>query len=307
MAKQNALSKRWIIGAIVAAAVVAVYFGWASSYLGARLAGPDAATLFTPFVRHLLKSQNHCYDNGSDFCEKYVDIGGQKEFTVAYLFREKPRSLEAIGIYGCFDTKNQSYLITFGSARDCQNRKLPYLFFGYTAKTDNFENAIELFRCYSRSANNVVVTDDRRECELTGHTDSIQSLGWAAAAGHLPQRRLEGMCLAAKQAGVLAAAQDGYCRNLSSGEGESAGTPPAQATVFWQNPKNRFDVNNDGSVTNIDILNLINTYNSKGVRDLVKVNEPAGPPFIDVNGDKFFNGTDWLMVGDCVNKGGKNC
>lgn len=134
--------------------------------------------------------------------------------------------------------------------------------------------------------------------------------GWArsylgarlATNSQTPEYRLAALCAAVKQAGVLAGAYDSYCRTTYTP------TPtPTTTTSLWQNPKNKYDVNNDGFVTPQDALVLVNTYNSKGVRDLVKTNEPAPPPYIDVNGDTYFTALDWQLTGDCVNKGGQNC
>ncbi len=50
----------------------------------------------------------------------------------------------------------------------------------------------------------------------------------------------------------------------------------------WQNPNNRFDVNNDGSIAPIDALLVINDVNEKGARALTETD--SRPPFIDVDG-----------------------
>lgn len=82
---------------------------------------------------------------------------------------------------------------------------------------------------------------------------------------------------------------------------------PTPGPQSWQNPRNRFDVNDDGYVTSNDLLRLNNTFNNKGVRDLVKTSEPVGPPYIDVTGDKWFTAADIQAVSSCIRKGGKNC
>jgi hypothetical protein len=62
----------------------------------------------------------------------------------------------------------------------------------------------------------------------------------------------------------------------------------------WQNQANRFDVNNDGAVSPIDALLVINDLNLKGARSLAA--SDATPPFIDVNGDGNASPIDALQV-----------
>jgi hypothetical protein len=80
-----------------------------------------------------------------------------------------------------------------------------------------------------------------------------------------------------------------------------AGTTAAQVdfgfTAFvspWQNPTKPFDVNNDGAVSPIDALLIINDLNSKGARALTVAD--ASSPFIDVNGDGNVSPIDALQV-----------
>lgn len=294
---------------IAAAAVVllaAIYFGFVRSYLGARLSGPDVSTHFTPLVRHLLASQNHCYDNGSQYCERFIGSGGGKEFTVAYLFGGRYNHLGSTNpVYGCFNSRSFDYHLTLDSG-DCRSRRLKPYVLGYTSKTDNFESSTELFRCFNDSANNYLVTDDKRECELAGHTDGIISLGWAAAAGHLPQRRLEGLCAAAKGIKTLAGEYDGYCRNLSVSNTPSPS--PAPRTQSWQNPQNRFDVDNDTVIAPKDLLILVNYHNHSDLRNLMYDAKAAPPPYLDVNGDKEFDILDIQAESQCViHQRGQNC
>ncbi len=61
----------------------------------------------------------------------------------------------------------------------------------------------------------------------------------------------------------------------------------------WQNPSNPTDTNNDGSVTPLDALLIINYLNSAGSGPV-----PTGDPFpfYDVNGDNFVSPVDVLLV-----------
>ncbi|MCB9941386.1 MAG: hypothetical protein H6823_24400 [Planctomycetaceae bacterium] len=62
----------------------------------------------------------------------------------------------------------------------------------------------------------------------------------------------------------------------------------------WQNQTNRFDVNNDGAVSPLDALQIINDLNSKGSRILVIAD--GVPPYLDVNGDGSVAPIDVLQV-----------
>ncbi|MBC8355868.1 MAG: hypothetical protein H8E66_28155 [Planctomycetes bacterium] len=62
----------------------------------------------------------------------------------------------------------------------------------------------------------------------------------------------------------------------------------------WQNQSNRFDVNNDGVVSPIDALQVINDLNARGSRTLTV--SDATPPFIDVDGDGHAAPIDVLQV-----------
>jgi VCBS repeat-containing protein len=71
---------------------------------------------------------------------------------------------------------------------------------------------------------------------------------------------------------------------------------------LYQNPNNRLDVDNDGFVSAIDVLVLVNDINANGQRVL-----PTGltpPPFLDVNGDGSLTSLDVLDVVNFINSGG---
>ena len=65
----------------------------------------------------------------------------------------------------------------------------------------------------------------------------------------------------------------------------------------FKNPSNGLDVNGDGSVSPIDVLQVINYINdpSKPKNLSLPVNQPL-PPYIDVNGDGFVSAIDALLV-----------
>ena len=71
----------------------------------------------------------------------------------------------------------------------------------------------------------------------------------------------------------------------------------------WQNPVNQFDVNNDGFVTPLDALLVINHLNEHAPGPIPA--PPASPPpFLDVNGDNFVTAEDVLLIINFLNSPG---
>lgn len=75
------------------------------------------------------------------------------------------------------------------------------------------------------------------------------------------------------------------------------------ATTQWRNPRNPHDVNDDGLISALDTLLIINDINLYGSRDLRGSNTPA-PPFIDVTGDNLVSAIDVLQVVNFINANG---
>jgi hypothetical protein len=69
----------------------------------------------------------------------------------------------------------------------------------------------------------------------------------------------------------------------------------------WQNPSNRFDVNNDGVVSPNDVLQVINNLNLNGPYTLT--NESV-PPYYDVDGNRVVTALDVLHVINELNRTG---
>ncbi len=63
----------------------------------------------------------------------------------------------------------------------------------------------------------------------------------------------------------------------------------------WQNPVNRFDVSNDGVVSPLDALLVINELSARGSRSLVG-STLQRPPWVDVSGDVAVSPLDALLV-----------
>ncbi|MEZ6120177.1 MAG: tandem-95 repeat protein [Pirellulaceae bacterium] len=68
----------------------------------------------------------------------------------------------------------------------------------------------------------------------------------------------------------------------------------------WQNPNDALDVNNDGFISPIDALLVINELNANGSRalDPPPIASPpfSPPPFVDVSGDDYLSPIDALLV-----------
>ena len=71
-------------------------------------------------------------------------------------------------------------------------------------------------------------------------------------------------------------------------------------TSFYQNYRNRFDVDNDSTISPLDVLILINDINAFGSRVLAP-NAFTPPPYIDVNGDRRVDPLDVLEVINYLN------
>jgi hypothetical protein len=65
----------------------------------------------------------------------------------------------------------------------------------------------------------------------------------------------------------------------------------------WQNPRERFDVSNDGVVSPRDALQVVNDINRGGARALQMPSAAKSPPpYVDVSGDGFVSASDALRV-----------
>jgi Ca2+-binding RTX toxin-like protein len=67
----------------------------------------------------------------------------------------------------------------------------------------------------------------------------------------------------------------------------------------WQNPANRFDVNDNTTMDPLDALVVINSLNTNGSRQLPIINNSA--PYFDVNGDGFVSPGDPLAIINALN------
>jgi hypothetical protein len=70
---------------------------------------------------------------------------------------------------------------------------------------------------------------------------------------------------------------------------------------LWQNPVDKYDVNADGNVSPIDVLQIVNDLNTIGPRQLAD-SDPVPPPYLDVTGDGYVVPGDVLMIIDELNR-----
>jgi hypothetical protein len=91
--------------------------------------------------------------------------------------------------------------------------------------------------------------------------------------------------------------------NLSSYAGSPTYEFVGPVAAPWQNPMQRLDVNNDGTVAPNDVLALVNDLNSKGSRMLPPPQSggQSPPPYLDVNGDNSVAPNDVLGVVNYLN------
>jgi hypothetical protein len=71
----------------------------------------------------------------------------------------------------------------------------------------------------------------------------------------------------------------------------------------WQNAENPVDVNGDGGLSPLDILQIVNALNFNGASLLEHPPSPptAPPPFIDVTGDGYLTPADAMFAINCLN------
>jgi hypothetical protein len=89
----------------------------------------------------------------------------------------------------------------------------------------------------------------------------------------------------------------GTIQTVTLSAGESAASIDFGFTAFvspWQNQRDPNDVDDDGFVSPLDVLLIINNLNEKGAR-LLSASDTT-PPFLDVDGDSFVAPVDVLLV-----------
>ena len=116
----------------------------------------------------------------------------------------------------------------------------------------------------------------------------------------------DGRILFIPQAGFTGTATFAYAVSDNDGLSSNIANVTVQVVAsLYQNPTNRFDVNNDSFVSPIDVLLVINLLNSQGASIPVE-QLPPPPPFYDVNGNGFIDATDVLSLIDFINSSGNS-
>ncbi len=90
----------------------------------------------------------------------------------------------------------------------------------------------------------------------------------------------------------------------SIGDSSSGEVEDYELTILanpYSNPSNRLDVNNDGFVSPIDALQVLNFLNLNGTTQLTLPVATALPPYLDVNGDGSVSSIDALQVINFLN------
>ncbi len=75
-----------------------------------------------------------------------------------------------------------------------------------------------------------------------------------------------------------------------------------RAAPPWQNKNWALDVNNDGLLTPLDVLVVINALNRIGAAPLDRLPPPGSASFVDVNGDRFLSPLDALILINAINR-----
>ncbi len=94
---------------------------------------------------------------------------------------------------------------------------------------------------------------------------------------------------------------------LSNPAGATLGTATGTGTIVdddavatnpWKNPRNRFDIDDDGNVLPLDALIVINALNDGGSRPLAVPPVPPNvpPPYLDPSGDDSLSPLDALLI-----------
>ncbi|MCY3007182.1 MAG: Ig-like domain-containing protein [Planctomycetota bacterium] len=116
----------------------------------------------------------------------------------------------------------------------------------------------------------------------------------------------DGRILFIPQAGFTGTATFAYAVSDNDGLSSNIANVTVQVVAsLYQNPTNRFDVNNDSFVSPIDVLLVINLLNSQGASIPVE-QLPPPPPYYDVNGNGFIDATDVLSLIDFINSSGNS-
>jgi hypothetical protein len=93
--------------------------------------------------------------------------------------------------------------------------------------------------------------------------------------------------------------------NATIADSQGIGTITDDDTVVrqrpWQNPRDRFDVNDADGITALDALIVINYINTHPDEVVLPASPGTSPPYYDVSGDDVCTAMDVLQVINCIN------
>lgn len=215
MSKQANVSKRTLWG-VIGSGVIIVGLALVSplgAYLRSAIVGPDINAAYRPLVRHQ-KSQVHCYDNGSQFCESRTQPF-TKEFTIGYLAAPGAKPVSSIGtamLYSCANQAKGKFYLTLNKA-ECGKGSghASTIALGHVFSQPGVEAPVALYRCLNDDRTDALATDDPNECALVGYHQP-EMLGYVAGAGYLAQRRLEDLCTSINTACAQGGASASLCQ-----------------------------------------------------------------------------------------------
>lgn len=190
------MSKRKILlgsGIIAAFALIALSL---PLYAANQNADYGRSVEFVPFVRHMM-SQLHCYDTGTNECEKTSHLGTSftKEHTMGFLLDGSRHRLSQFGfepVYVCEGRHNSGVMmVTAGTVDDnprqeCRDAGFrPAKRVGYISSTDQIEAPWALYRCVEPTTHDTLLTHNTAEC-TTASYGAAELLGYLYAGGPLP-------------------------------------------------------------------------------------------------------------------------
>ncbi len=153
----------------------------------------------------------------------------------------------------------------------------------------------------------IITSATKRRNSRNSRTNVVRSRGRALRLESLESREMFAADAFEASASQVFAEVESSDRTVLCGEGNESVvcrsvTRVVSADTPWQNPSQPLDANDDGSVSAIDALVIINDINVNGIRELPANNsQTADVQFVDVNGDGSVSPIDVLQVVNFLN------
>lgn len=110
-----------------------------------------------------------------------------------------------------------------------------------------------------------------------------------------------------QQTDPLFSGSDTFRYRVRDNDGQLSNEATVAVTItpvrYWQNPSNRFDVNGDGSVSPIDVLQIVNRLNRNQPLPIPPTPTDQPAPYLDVNGSNTIEPNDALQLINVLNAG----